>query len=227
MDFKTFLFELSQTPVRVIAPTVDYSAYVQIDLSKDNKALENFDTSCSQSWMAYINQYLQDRNKSIAFGGYLETRSIYTRSTHFETKNALDSRNIHLGIDLWCAAETPVLAAFDGVVHSFQNNTNHGDYGPTIVLKHCIKGVAFYTLYGHLSKSSIKTLHKNTQIVKEQIIGCLGGADVNGDYAPHLHFQIIKNIANYEGDYPGVSSKNDLDFYSTNCPDPNLVLKLK
>jgi len=132
-----------------------------------------------------------------------------------------------LGIDLWCAAETPVLAAFDGVVHSFQNNTNHGDYGPTIVLKHCIKGVAFYTLYGHLSKSSIKTLHKNTQIVKEQIIGCLGGADVNGDYAPHLHFQIIKNIANYEGDYPGVSSKNDLDFYSTNCPDPNLVLKLK
>ena len=227
MDFKTFLFELSQTPVRVIAPTVDYSAYVQIDLSKDNKALENFDTSCSQSWMAYINQYLQDRNKSIAFGGYLETRSIYTRSTHFETKNALDSRNIHLGIDLWCAAETPVLAAFDGVVHSFQNNTNHGDYGPTIVLKHCIKGVAFYTLYGHLSKLSIKTLHKNTQIVKKQIIGCLGGADVNGDYAPHLHFQIIKNIADYEGDYPGVSSKNDLDFYSTNCPDPNLVLKLK
>ena len=226
MDFKTFLFELSQTPVRVIAPTVDYSAYVQIDLSKDNKALENFDTSCSQSWMAYINQYLQDRNKSIAFGGYLETRSIYTRSTHFETKNALDSRNIHLGIDLWCAAETPVLAAFDGVVHSFQNNTNHGDYGPTIVLKHCIKGVAFYTLYGHLSKLSIKTLHKNTQIVKEQVIGCLGGADVNGDYAPHLHFQIIKNIADYEGDYPGVSSKNDLDFYSANCPDPNLVLKL-
>ena len=226
MDFKTFLFELSQTPIKVIAPSVDYSAYVPIDLSKDNKALENFDTSCSQSWMAYINQYLQDRNKSVAFGGYLETRSIYTRSTHFETKNALESRNIHLGIDLWCAAETPVLAAFDGVVHSFQDNTNHGDYGPTIVLKHCIKGVAFYTLYGHLSKLSIKTLHKNTQIVKEQVIGCLGGADVNGDYAPHLHFQIIKNIADYEGDYPGVSSKNDLDFYSANCPDPNLVLKL-
>tara|TARA_B110000902_G_scaffold238340_1_gene286129 strand:- start:5318 stop:6001 length:684 start_codon:yes stop_codon:yes gene_type:complete len=226
MDFKTFLFELSQTPIKVIAPSVDYSAYVPIDLSKDNKALENFDTSCSQSWMAYINQYLQDRNKSVAFGGYLETRSIYTRSTHFETKNALESRNIHLGIDLWCAAETPVLAAFDGVVHSFQNNTNHGDYGPTIVLKHCIKGVAFYTLYGHLSKSSIKTLHKNTQIFKEQVIGHLGDADVNGDYAPHLHFQIIKDIANSEGDYPGVSSKNDLAFYRDNCPDPNLVLKL-
>ena len=100
MDFKTFLFELSQTPVRVIAPTVDFSQYVPIDLSKDNKALKDFDTSCSQSWSAYINQYLQDRNKSIAFGGYLETRSIYTRSTYFETNNALESRNIHLGVDL-------------------------------------------------------------------------------------------------------------------------------
>ncbi len=226
MDFKKFLFELSQTPIRVIAPKVDFSAYVQIDLSKGNTALENFDANCTQSWMTYINQYLQNRNKSIAFGGYLETRSIYTRSTHFETKNALESRNIHLGIDLWCASETPVLAAFDGVVHSFQNNTNYGDYGPTIVLKHCIKGVAFYTLYGHLSKSSIKTLHKNTQISKEQVIGYLGNASVNGDYAPHLHFQIIKDMANDEGDYPGVSSQNDLDFYTANCPDPNLVLKL-
>ena len=226
MDFKNFLLELSQTPIRVIAPTVDFDAYIPIDLSKDNKALENFDTSSSQSWLAYINQYLQDRNKSIAFGGYLEIRSIYTRSTHFETKNTLDSRNIHLGIDLWCAAETPVLAAFDGVVHSFKNNTNYGDYGPAIILEHCISNVTFYTLYGHLSIASVKGLRKNTPVAKEQIIGYLGGADVNGDYAPHLHFQIIKDIEHYEGDYPGVSSQKDLAFYSANCPDPNLVLKL-
>ncbi len=116
-------------------------------------------------------------------------------------------------MDLWCAAETSVLAAFDGVVHSFQDNTKYGDYGPTIVLKHCIDSVTFYTLYGHLSRSSIKTLYKNTQISKEQVIG-------------YLHFQIIKDIEDYEGDYPGVSSQNDLNFYSANCPDPNLVLKL-
>ena len=227
MDFNAFLFELSQTPVRVIAPSVDLCAYVPIDLSKNNTALRNFDTSCSKSWIAYIHQYLQDRNKQIAFGGYLERRSIYTRSSHFEVENPLDSRNIHLGIDLWCAAETPVLAAFDGLVHSFQNNTNHGDYGPTIILEHCIKGVTFYTLYGHLSEASIKGLCKNTAVSKDQIIGYLGDAEVNGDYAPHLHFQMIKDIADYEGDYPGVSSQNNLDFYRENCPDPNLVLKLE
>ena len=129
-------------------------------------------------------------------------------------------------MDLWCAAETPVLAAFDGVVHSFKDNTNHGDYGPTLVLKHCIDTVEFYTLYGHLSRSSIKGLNKNTQINKNQCIGYLGDSTVNGDYAPHLHFQIIKNIENFEGDYPGVCSPNNLAFYSANCPDPNLVLKL-
>ena len=226
MDFNTFLFGLSNAPVKVIAPSVDFSDYVSIDLSTDNKALKDFDSSCSNSWTTYINQYLQDRKKSIAFGGYLEPRSIYNRSNYFNSKSALETRNIHLGIDLWCAAETPVLAAFDGVVHSFKDNTNHGDYGPTIILKHCIDNVEFYTLYGHLSRSSINYLRENTQITKKQVIGHIGGTEINGDYAPHLHFQIIKNIENFEGDYPGVTSQNNLAFYRANCPDPNLVLKL-
>ena len=226
MDFKTFLFKWSPNPIKVIAPALDFSAYVSMDLSKDNSALQRFDHSSSEAWTHYINAYLQSRNKSIAYGGYLEVRSLYTRSDHFSTKSASDSRNIHLGVDLWCAAETPVLAAFEGVVHSFQDNTNYGDYGPTIILKHCIETVEFYTLYGHLNRSSIKTLRKNDQISKGQLIGWLGSSEVNGDYAPHLHFQIIKNIESYEGDYPGVSSQNDLAFYRANCPDPNLILKL-
>ena len=226
MDFKTFLFKLSQAPIKVIAPTIDFDAYVPIDLSKENTDLKGFDINSSQSWTTYIKEYLQSRNKLIAFGGYLETRSIYNRSDYFSSESTLNARNIHLGVDLWCAAETPVLAAFDGVVHSFQDNTNHGDYGPTIILKHSIKDVEFYTLYGHLSKASIRGLHKNNQVSKKQVIGFLGNAAINGDYSPHLHFQIIKDIELYHGDYPGVSSQNDLVFFSANCPDPNLVLKL-
>ncbi len=226
MDFNAFLFGLSKAPVKVIAPSVDFGDYVSIDLSTNTKALKDFDTACSNSWIVYINQYLQSRNKCIAFGGYLESRSIYNRSNYFNSKSALETRNIHLGIDLWCAAETPVLAAFDGVVHSFQDNTNHGDYGPTIILKHCIDNVEFYTLYGHLSRSSIKGLKENTYISDSQVVGYLGNASVNGDYAPHLHFQIIKNIEDNEGDYPGVSSQKNLAFYRDNCPDPNLILKL-
>ena len=57
-----------------------------------------------------------------------------------------------------------------------------------------------------------------------EIIGGLGTAKVNGDYPPHLHFQIILDIENYQGDYPGVASLNTLAFYKTNCPNPNLLL---
>ena len=226
MNFKTFLLKLSDKPTKVIAPEVAYSAYVPIDLSKNNKALNGLDVTSSKSWIKYINAYLRKQHKTIAYGGYLEQRSIYERSRYFNEVKELDSRNIHLGVDLWCTVETAVMAAFDGEIHSFADNVNHGDYGPTIVLKHCIKNVVFYTLYGHLSRPSIIGLNKNTQILKGEVVGFLGDAKVNGNYAPHLHFQIIKDIEHYQGDYPGVSSAANLEFYTTNCPDPNLVLKL-
>ena len=74
MDFNAFLFQLSKDPIKVIAPSIDFTSYISIDLSMDNKALQNFDVSSSQSWIKYLNQYLNSRKKSIAFGGYLESR---------------------------------------------------------------------------------------------------------------------------------------------------------
>jgi len=49
---------------------------------------------------------------------------------------------------------------------------------------------------------------------------------INGDYAPHLHFQIIIDMEEKTGDYPGVCSENKLEFYKNNCPNPNLLLKI-
>ena len=94
------------------------------------------------------------------------------------------------------------------------------------MIKHYINNMIFYTLYGHLSRASIECLSENTQITKGEVVGFIGSSEINGDYAPHLHFQIIKDIEHYKGDYPGVCSQADIEFYSNNCPDPNLVLKL-
>jgi murein DD-endopeptidase MepM/ murein hydrolase activator NlpD len=170
---------------------------------------------------------VRSKKAQVAYGGYLEQRNIYKRSTYFNQQvNPNDERNIHLGIDIWAPAGTKVLAAWDGELHSFQNNTNHGDYGPTIILKHVIDGFTFYTLYGHLSLNSISTLCVGNQIAQGEVIAFLGDSVVNGDYAPHLHFQIILDIQDYFGDYPGVCSVNQLEFYKSNCPDPNLLLGL-
>ncbi|HRN46046.1 MAG TPA: peptidoglycan DD-metalloendopeptidase family protein, partial [Flavobacterium sp.] len=137
-----------------------------------------------------------------------------------------EERNIHIGLDLWIKAGTPVLAALDGFIHSFNYNTGVGDYGPTIIIEHKIKNQHFHTLYGHLSLESISNINIGDPVLKGMQIATLGDAAVNGDYSPHLHFQIIEEIPNKFGDYPGVSTKSDLNYYLKNCPDPNLLLKI-
>lgn len=127
---------------------------------------------------------------------------------------------------MWCEADSIIFSPLDGVVHSFKNNTNFGDYGPTIILKHTEKKYHFFTLYGHLSLNSIENLKVNQAFKRGDAIGFLGDSTVNGDYPPHLHFQVIRDVQDFYGDYPGVCSKKDLDFYLHNCPNPNLLLKL-
>lgn len=214
---------LAQKNVKIIDASIPYQHYQPIDLSISNTdllALKNAD-----DFEIYMNNYLEENKAKVAFGGYNEFRNLYKRSTIFNDI-ALEERNIHIGIDLWIKEETPVLSALDGTVHSFDYNVGLGNYGPTIILKHKIEGIEFYTLYGHLSIESIETLKVGTIFKAGEQIGTLGDSSVNGDYAPHLHFQIIDKIEDYRGDYPGVSSEKDLNFYLKNCPDPNLLLKI-
>lgn len=224
--FSHFLASISREPFYVLNPSIPHKAYSKLNLSKDNPDLKTLDHSSSQNLHHYIQQFLKENQALIAYGGYQEVRGIYKRSELFNRLDRSEDRNIHLGVDLWCDAGSPIFAPLSGIVHSFRNNTNLGDYGPTIILKHQIQNTNFYTLYGHLSLNSIANLKKGQIFEQQEIMGFLGDFEVNGDYSPHLHFQIIKDIQDFDGDYPGVCAEKDLDFYSQNCPDPNLLLKI-
>ena len=221
------LIEIDIASIFVIDEVFAKTDYVSVDLSKENRDLKSINVSSSSDLAKFVKYQIQLQGGKIAYGGYLETRGIYQRSTYFnENTKPEDERNIHLGVDIWIDAGTNVLAALDGEIHSFNNNLNHGDYGPTIILKHEIEGFVFYTLYGHLSVESLSELEVGMKLDQGGKIGQLGTAKVNGDYPPHLHFQIILDMEEYWGDYPGVSSLNSLEFYKKNCPDPNLLLGL-
>lgn len=211
--------------VKVIDDSIDHADYVALDLSSSNRELSKIDIKCAVSFEEFIEDHLTFNNAKIAFGGYNEERNIYQRSTVFKDDKT-DERNVHIGLDLWIKAGTPVLAALDGTVHSHKYNAGFGDYGPTIILEHQLEDQTFYTLYGHLSLGSLANIEIGTAFKKGQQLATLGDSSVNGDYAPHLHFQVIENIADNFGDYPGVCSKNELPFYLENCPDPNLLLKI-
>lgn len=211
--------------IKVIDLEFNTPHFTAIDLSKSNIDLAKFNCDDPLQFEEYITSYVLKNNAKVAFGGYNEIRSLYKRSEIFNAKD-LDERNIHIGLDLWIHAGTSVLAALDGKVHSFKNNLGLGNYGPTIILEHCIENTTFYTLYGHLSADSISNLQIGATFKKGEQIAALGNCSVNGNYAPHLHFQIIKNLNGYFGDYPGVSSKAELSYFLANCPDPNILLKL-
>ena len=223
-SFKSFLYKYSRTPLYVIKGYTNYNTYGLLDLSFANKDLNTI--SNAEEFENYIHSMLEKHRKKVAYGGYQETRTIYKRSSHFNTKNTLEERNIHLGIDFWCTVNTPVIAPLEGRIHSFKNNTAFGDYGPTIILEHQIDSTVFYTLYGHLSLSSITNLKVGDLVNQGNVIGYLGDSSINGDYAPHLHFQIIKDIGDNYGDFKGVTSLRDKEQDFINCPDPNLLLKI-
>ena len=131
--------------------------FVWIDLSKNNGLLGKVNTSNTEVFAKYVNQFLNLNKAKIAVGGYNEPRNIYKRSKSFNS-GELEERFIHLGVDLWTNAKTPVFAPLKGKIHSFKNNLGEGNYGPTIILAHQLKGQSFYTLYGHLTSKSLEKL---------------------------------------------------------------------
>ncbi len=226
-NFSEFIKECTQDFTPVIDASFTNKDFAHIDLSDVSKELKEIKIPSSGILQEKIHDYLAKRKKKVAFGGYDEKRNLYQRSVIFNDDKAEVSRDIHIGIDLWCDAGTAVIAPLDGTVHSFKDNEGFGNYGPTIILEHFIDERTFYTLYGHLTRQCIKNLAFGQIVEAGDKIGNLGSHKVNGDYAPHLHFQIIEDLQGNIGDYPGVVSKEDRPFYLKNCPDPNLLLKIK
>lgn len=187
---------------------------VALDLSATNKELNPAIYANIPTFCAYIEQKL---GAKIGVGGYLEHRIIYEAHENFATTSA-DFRNIHLGVDFWAPAGTPVFAPLDGEIHSFQVNPGSGNYGPTIILFHPSLGI--YSLYGHLAKQDLKGLSVGMPIAAGQLLCHLGEPNENGGWPPHLHFQLIRDMQGYSGDYPGVCSQRDLAYFANNCPDP-------
>jgi len=135
-------------------------------------------------------------------------------------------RRLHLGVDIWGKPYTPVMSPCDAVIHSFAFNDEFGDYGATIILSHNLEGIAFHTLYGHLSLNSIRNLREGGNVTAGDVIGEFGIPSENGQWPPHLHFQIIDDIGEWSGDYPGVCKYSERELYLNNCPDPDLILEM-
>lgn len=163
-------------------------------------------------------QYLASILKKVpyVYGGYIEKRNLYERSPLFKAENGF--RNIHLGTDIWSEAGTEMFAPMDLKIHSFQDNDNFGDYGPTVIFE----GNADFPfiLMGHLSRADLQLWSSKTEFKKGEVIGHFGEKHENGGWYPHVHLQVINDLQGRRGDFPGVYAETKLHEVQSVLIDP-------
>lgn len=173
-----------------------------------------------------IQQAIRQSGKSIGLGKYNEVRPFYTsKAFEHESNDGPEWRAVHIGLDVFAPDEEPVFAPIDGVVHSVVDNGGDRNYGPTVILKHDVEpGLTFYTLYGHLSRSTLTHLKPGDKVLAGDQFSSLGNFEENGGWSPHLHFQIILDLLGKEGDFPGVALPSQIEIWKSICPNPWLLI---
>ena len=163
---------------------------------------------------------------AVGVGRYGEARPIYTTPAYSGGGRPTDERRtVHLGIDLFVAPGTPVLAPLAGTVHCVADNAAPQDYGPLVILRHeADRGTPFFTLYGHLGAECLERLAVGRAVARGESIATVGAPPRNGDWPPHLHFQLITDLLDLDRDFPGVAYAGQRAVWTSLSPDPNVIV---
>ncbi len=210
-------------PTPVLDDELAAGPFCEFDLSGGNPELEGVDLADPVELGRWVDRQMARAGARVGIGRYAENRVIYR---HSELFGGGEARSVHLGVDLFVPAGTPVRTPFDGTIHSVGVNRARGDYGPTVIVEHEVGDARFWTLYGHLSEASPDLHEPGEQLSAGATLGWIGSDDVNGGWPPHLHFQVITDIGSKRGDFPGVAAPSEQDAMLALCPDPRPFLGL-
>ena len=218
----TWLSQQSFHPIMDKAITADNS--VILDLSIGSTDLGNVD-EFSDTPLFTHQIFSQLATGQIAIGRYNEARPIYLGDMFAVSLH--ERRTIHIGLDLFDHAGTPIFAPLDGRVYSAYENQGDKDYGPTLILEHQpTPDITFYTLYGHLDASVLTHLTVGQSVKAGDQIALIGDYPRNGNWPPHVHFQIITDMLGNTHEFSGVALPRYRDVWLSLSPDPNLILRL-
>ncbi|CAM2009042.1 aminotransferase class III-fold pyridoxal phosphate-dependent enzyme [Acanthopleuribacter pedis] len=189
----------------------------------------DYGSQAQRATTADFSRYLFDKmaaaGVAVGLGRYNEDRALYN-DPDYSLANT-QRRSVHLGIDLYAAAGTPVTAPLAGTVHAVADNAAAGDYGPTLILRHeTDQGETFFTLYGHLARTTLTKRHVGDAVAAGDHLADLGDIAENGSWPPHLHFQLITDLLDQRGDYPGIARYHERKVWLSFAPDPNVILNL-
>ena len=221
--FMHWIKENQKTVHPIVPDNLDEAVW--LDLSVGSADLGNY-ADIENAERLHL-RILEAMNGKTGIGRYNEARPFYTTDAYeVRGNNGPEWRAIHIGLDIFMPPGTPVAAPLDGVVHSFQDNANDRDYGPAILLEHRVsEALTFYTLYGHLTRTSLVGLQRGQVIRAGEAFCQIGPMPENGNWSPHLHFQVMLDTMGWEGDFPGVAFPEKRAVWTSICPDPWLLLR--
>jgi peptidoglycan LD-endopeptidase LytH len=204
-----------------------HSRWAKLDLSSKNAVLSSLhmhaDASDPLSLSVYIQQQLSvNSDCQVGWGGYGERRSLYKSDdpSNLFGGDGSEVRNIHLGIDVWSEAGTAITSPLSGTVVACTRNEGMGNYGPTLIIRVDENECPYHILLGHLGGEALDRWKIGDRVAAGTQVGTIGKWEENGNWPPHLHLQIIKNLPDNATDYEGVCSERLWPEFSANCPDP-------
>lgn len=209
-----------------LAPVIEWAGKqrIPLDLSTSSKEWGSArDYQNTERFCAVIDTAI---GEDWGVGGYAEPRPFYITDAYRRVGvDGPEWRNVHLGLDIWGPAETVVFSPLAGRVYSAVDNAGERDYGPTLILEHTINAsLSFYSLYGHLQRESITHWQVGDEVKQGQPIACFGPRPENGNWPPHLHFQIMLDLLGNKNDFPGVTYASEQHLWLQLCPDPGAWL---
>jgi 4-aminobutyrate aminotransferase-like enzyme/Ser/Thr protein kinase RdoA (MazF antagonist) len=161
-------------------------------------------------------------------GRYGEPRGVYTDAAFREGEYKGGARRtVHLGVDIFMAAGTAVHSPLDAAVEVVEYRDEHLDYGGMVVLRHeTPEGDRFWTLYGHLSRSTAELIKPGQRIATGASFAVIGAQSENGGWQPHLHLQLVLATDALAGQWPGAADPDDVALWRSICPNPAALLNL-
>jgi Ser/Thr protein kinase RdoA (MazF antagonist) len=143
----------------------------------------------------------------ISCGGRSAPRSRWTEA---------EACTLHLGVDLYAPAGTPVASALDATVHAVLEDPDASE-GVAVILEHAPEdGVRFYGVYRPLQPADLRP---GKSIARGERIGAIAEGAL-----PHLHFQLATALPDSDALPPNCCEPSKQRVWRSFCPDPNALL---
>lgn len=190
----------------------------RLDFSSRSEILALPDFS-AEARQAFVQEKINDSLSNWAYGNYLDEKEDFFRRFGAD-QMVLQRRWYHLGFDVYRPVGTTLFAPLEGEVVVSEYEAGSGNYGGMVCLQHEFEDRLFYSVYGHLNPESLPEL--GTALSAGQALARLGGVEVNGGYAPHVHLQILTESGFQSGwVHRGYCTQENLETLPNYCLNPD------